>query len=57
MLIVGVGWEVFEILVNDVLTQNPLDFLDITSDIFFDLAGGILAILYFFRKNYAYRGK
>ncbi|MFA6076999.1 MAG: hypothetical protein WC735_02905 [Candidatus Paceibacterota bacterium] len=50
VLLIGVGWEVFEILVNGALAQNPLDFLDIISDIFFDLSGGVLAILYFSKR-------
>ena len=49
---VGVGWEIFEIFVNDIITQNSFDFLDTISDLFFDLIGGALAVLYFFKKNY-----
>ena len=47
---IGLGWELFEIIVNDVITKNPLNFLDISSDIFFDLAGGAMAILYFIKR-------
>lgn len=43
---IGIGWEVYEILVNDVLAKNPFDRLDTLSDIFFDLFGGLCAILY-----------
>lgn len=43
---IGVGWEVYEILVNAVIAQNPFDYLDTTSDLFFDLFGGLCAILY-----------
>jgi hypothetical protein len=50
VLVVGVGWEVFEIAVNSSLAQTPLSPLDIISDIFFDLAGGSLAVLYFFKR-------
>ena len=46
VLLVGVGWEVFEFLVNGVIAQNPFDILDTASDIFFDLLGGLCAILY-----------
>jgi len=38
--------------VNDIITQNSFDFLDTISDLFFDLIGGALAVLYFFKKNY-----
>jgi len=50
VLLVGVGWEVFEISVNDVLARNPFNALDTFSDIFFDLSGGTLATLYFFKR-------
>lgn len=50
ILLIGVGWEVFEILVNDVLVKNPFNYLDTISDIFFDLFGGVMAGLYFFKR-------
>ncbi len=50
VLLIGIGWELFEILVNDVIAQNPFNYLDTFSDILFDLAGGTLAILYFFKR-------
>lgn len=46
----GFGWEVFEILINDVITQNPFNFLDTISDLCFDLSGGLCAILYVWKK-------
>lgn len=42
----GIGWEVFEMMVNDIIAQNPFDYLDTISDLFFDLFGGFCAILY-----------
>ena len=50
VLCVGIGWEVYEILVNDVIARNPFNSLDTFSDIFFDLAGGATATLYFFKR-------
>jgi len=50
VLMVGVLWEVFEILFVNVVAQNSFNILDTTSDIFFDLAGGIFAVFYFFKK-------
>jgi|SRR3989344_38873 len=50
VLFIGVGWEIFEALVDRVITQNLLNILDLSSDIFFDLSGGALAILYFFKR-------
>ena len=51
VFVVGFGWEVFEFLFNNYIAQNPFDFLDSTSDIFFDLVGGIVAILFFLKKT------
>lgn len=50
VLCVGLGWEVYEILVNKVIAQNPFDYVDISSDIFFDLFGGIMATFYFYKR-------
>jgi hypothetical protein len=51
VLLVGLGWEFYEILVNDVIAQNPFDYGDSLSDIFFDLFGGLCAILYLWKKQ------
>ncbi len=51
VLIVGVGWEVFEILVDKNISQNPFNILDTSSDIFFDLSGGLLALLILKRRS------
>jgi hypothetical protein len=50
VLLVGIGWEIFEILINQLMVQDPFNTLDTMSDIFFDLAGGLFAIFYFLRK-------
>ncbi len=50
VLVIGIGWEIYEIGVNDIIAQNPFNYLDTISDIFFDLAGGTFSILYFFKK-------
>ena len=50
VLLIGIGWEVYEVLVNDVFAQIPFNFLDTASDILFDLAGGALAMFYFFKR-------
>ena len=49
VLFIGAGWEVFEILIDVFITKNSLNILDSTSDIFFDLAGGLSAIFYFLK--------
>lgn len=52
VLIVGVGWEIFEIGVDRFITLMPFNRLDTASDIFFDLAGGSVAVLYMMRRGY-----
>lgn len=49
VLTMGIGWEVFEISVNEVIVRNAFNYFDTISDIFFDLAGGSLAALCFFK--------
>lgn len=48
VLLFGVSWEIFEILVNNTFAKDLFNTLDTFSDIFFDLAGGTFAIFYFF---------
>lgn len=50
VLMVGVGWEMFEILVDWFITGNSFNFLDTASDLFFDLSGGLCAVLYSLKK-------
>lgn len=50
VLVVGVGWEIFEIVVDRALRGGEFNVLDTMSDIFFDLAGGFSVVLYYFRK-------
>ena len=51
VLLIGVLWELYEILFNNIIAQIPFNTLDTVSDIFFDLAGGTFALLYFFKKT------
>jgi len=46
VLFLGAGWEVFEIIFNNIIAGNSFDLPDTLSDIFFDLSGGLCAILY-----------
>lgn len=50
VLLIGLGWEIFEILVNNVTIQDSFNYLDTFSDLFFDLSGGAFAILYFLKR-------
>ncbi len=47
VFLVGAGWEIFEILVNVFITGHLFNLADSVSDIFFDLAGGVSALLYY----------
>ena len=47
VLVIGVSWEIFEILFNNIIAQMPFNTLDTISDVFFDLAGGTFSIFYF----------
>ena len=49
-LVIGLLWEVFEILVDKTIIQNPFNTLDTLSDICFDLAGAGIAIFYFAKR-------
>lgn len=48
VLLIGLFWEIFEIVVNNIFAQIPFSILDTLSDIFFDLTGGACSIFYFF---------
>ena len=50
VFIIGVAWEIFEIVFNNIIAGDPFNMLDTISDIFCDLAGSCLAIVYFFKK-------
>ena len=50
VLLVGVGWEFFEFAFVNPIAGNPFNTLDTLSDIFFDLAGGAFALLYFLKR-------
>ncbi len=43
---VGVGWEVFEYIMNNWWAGQTFSLLDTLSDICFDMAGGGVALLY-----------
>ena len=50
VLIVGIGWEIFEYILLNLYAGQPFSILDSLSDLFFDTAGGALGILYINRK-------
>jgi|SRR3989338_307448 len=51
VLVIGFGWEVFEFLFHNYIAQAPFDIFESSSDIFFDLLGGLCAILYLWIPN------
>jgi hypothetical protein len=50
LLVIGILWEAFEFWTRTYIGQTPFDILDTLSDVSFDVAGGFLAILYFFNR-------
>ena len=50
VLLIGIFWEIFEVIVNNNTLQLPFNTLDTLSDIFFDLAGGTFAVFYFLKR-------
>ncbi len=51
ILLIGISWEIFEIIVHNAITHESFNLLDTASDVFFDLSGGLSAIIYICRKN------
>lgn len=50
VLSVGILWEIFEFFIG-AIAHDPFSIRDTTSDIFFDLAGGLFAIFYCLKKT------
>lgn len=51
VLIVGVGWEVFEYYFINYMAQNNFDVVDTVSDLVLDISGGLLASTYLLYKH------
>ena len=45
-LSIGIGWELYEIIFNNILAGVPFNTLDTLSDICFDVSGGVTAFLF-----------
>lgn len=50
VLLIGLLWELFEFYANNYIGIYPFDIIDTSSDVFLDLLGGSVAILYFYKK-------
>ena len=46
VLLIGILWELFELVFYNYIGKNPFNTLDTMSDICFDLAGGLSSIFY-----------
>lgn len=51
VLLIGILYEVFEFFVFNEIGKDPFNTLDTASDIFFDLSGGLCAILYLWKRQ------
>jgi len=53
-LVVGIGWEVFEYSIGNVPEENYM--LDTSIDLFMDLIGASLVLLFLYIKNPSFEG-
>jgi len=51
VFIIGMFWEFFELYFINYVGQNSFSLLDTISDLFFDLSGGLCAMLYLWKKQ------
>jgi uncharacterized membrane protein YjdF len=47
VLFIGFGWEIYEIIVNDIFAKNTFDLFDTSLDMVCDLTGGVTAYYLF----------
>ncbi len=50
VVIIGIGWEIFEAFVDKAISANPFNVLDTAADLLFDVSGGASAVFYYLRK-------
>ncbi|MBP9715483.1 MAG: hypothetical protein KBD52_03290 [Candidatus Pacebacteria bacterium] len=50
VFVIGLLWEFFEVIVDANFSKKIFDVKDTLSDLCFDLAGGLVALLYFFKR-------
>lgn len=50
VLLISVAWEVFEFIVKNQIFAEKFDLQDTISDLFFDLSGAFLALIYFLKN-------
>lgn len=47
VLLIGLGWEFFEIIINNSFAKDKFDLFDTLSDVCFDLSGGFFSVFYY----------
>jgi len=47
VLIIGALWEIFEIVVNNLIAKNTFNVTDTVTDLIMDMIGGVVSIFYF----------
>lgn len=52
VFVIGFCWEIFEIVVNKLITKDSFNTFDTLSDISFDLTGGIFLLIYYLYTPY-----
>ncbi len=52
VLVVGIGWEIFEYIFLNWYGGEQFKILDSLSDMCFDMAGGIIGVIYLKNKKY-----
>ena len=55
VLLIGASYEIFEFFMGTI-SREPFSILDTLSDVFFDLSGGAVSILFFFQRIMFKRG-
>lgn len=50
-ILIGLLWEIFEFITDYIFKANSYDIVDGTSDLIFDILGGIIASVFFINKN------
>mgnify|MGYP001570711607 FL=1 len=50
VLILGIGFEIYEIIIDRLITLKGLDYVDSLSDLFFDLLGGLISYFYYYKR-------
>lgn len=50
VVVIGFLWEIFEVVVSHLTQASDFNTLDTASDLFFDLTGGLVGVIFFLTK-------